>query len=160
MTIPDFDVRSMAQLMIENESRFVTLTVIPEGDGFRFIYHWDVEGELLYVTTPIAGNVATSIVDIWPAADWVEREVRDYYAVEFAGRAETPPLMLQDGDEPGLFSRTDEHRRRDPAETGWSDASQLGDGGRHDEPDHPDRPVPSRARRAVQDRHRSARAST
>jgi NADH:ubiquinone oxidoreductase subunit C len=121
MTIPDLDVRAMAQLMLENESRFVTLTVIPEGDGFRFIYHWDVEGELLCVTTPIAGNVATSIVDIWPAADWVEREVRDYYAVEFSGRAETPPLMLQDGDEPGFFNRTCEISD-DPAKTGWSDA--------------------------------------
>jgi Ni,Fe-hydrogenase III component G len=121
LTIPDIDVRAMANLMIDNESRFVTMTALPDGDGLRFIYHWDVEGALLNVSVPIVNNVAMSIADILPAADWIEREARDYYAVEFEGRSETPPLMLRDDDEPGLFSRTDSIcRDADPADTGWS----------------------------------------
>jgi NADH:ubiquinone oxidoreductase subunit C len=124
LLVPDLDVRAMVGLMAENESRFVTMTVIPEGDRFRFVYHWDVEGGLLNVTTHVDGAVATSIADILPAADWVERETRDYYALEFAGRSETPALMLQENDEPGLFTRTAAMGRdADPADTGWSDTA-------------------------------------
>jgi hypothetical protein len=59
-----------------------------------------------------------SLVAICPAADWVEREVRDYYGLEFAGRDVTPPLMLREGDERALFVRTQAlGRDADPADT-------------------------------------------
>jgi hypothetical protein len=123
LVVPDLDVRAMAEFLLDAESRFVTFTVIPEGERFRFVYHWDVDGALLNITTHVDGLAATSIADILPAADWVEREARDYYAIDFTGRSETPTLMLQDGDEPGLFSRTAKlGRDADPADTGWSDA--------------------------------------
>jgi Ni,Fe-hydrogenase III component G len=130
LTIPDLDVRAMAQLMIDNESRFVTMTAVPQTDGLRFIYHWDVDNVLLNVSVPIVNGVAMSIADILPAADWIEREARDYYAVEFEGRSETPTLMLRDGDQPGLFSRTvGMCRDADPADIDWSapNAPEAGD---------------------------------
>lgn len=106
-TLPDLDVRAMAQMMREHDVRLVTITVTPDGNGaYRFIYHWDVEGVLLNVATTVTGGTAHSIADIWPAADWVEREIRDYYGLAFVDRAETPTLMLREGDQPGLFSRT------------------------------------------------------
>ena len=131
LTVPELDVRATARLMLDNESRFITLTAIPEGDAYRFVYHWDVEDVVVNVTTRITGGQATSMADIWPAADWVEREIRDYYALEFVGRAETPTLMLRDGDEPGLFSRTDAMGRdTDPSDTDWSGAPAQKEGDR------------------------------
>jgi NADH:ubiquinone oxidoreductase subunit C len=44
-----------------------------------------------------------SIVDIYPGADWAEREAREYYAVTFEGRVSTPPLMLREGDAVGIL---------------------------------------------------------
>jgi len=117
-TMPDLDVRAMANLMLANDVRLVTLTAMPAtSGGYRLMYHWDADGDLINIATTVATSVAT-IADILPAADWVEREIRDYYALEFEGRAETPTLMLRDGDEPGLFSRTCElGRDTDPAQT-------------------------------------------
>jgi len=127
LAVPGLDIRAMVELMSGAESRFVTMTAIPEHGGFRLIYHWDVDDVLLNVSTHIEGVLVPSIADILPAADWVERELRDYYALEFAGRDETPALMLMDGDEPGLFSRTAAMGRdADPADTGWSDVSVSG----------------------------------
>jgi NADH:ubiquinone oxidoreductase subunit C len=126
LVVPDLDVRAMAELLLAGESRFITLTVIPEGQRFRFVYHWDVDGVLLNIVTHLDDRSAVSIADILPAADWVEREVRDYYAIEFSGRSETPTLMLQEGDEPGLFTRTTKlGRDADPADIGWSDTAEL-----------------------------------
>jgi Ni,Fe-hydrogenase III large subunit len=59
-----------------------------------------------------------SIAAVCPAADWVEREVRDYYGLDFMGRDDTPPLMLREGDERALFVRTQAlGRDADPADT-------------------------------------------
>lgn len=115
---PEFDARAMTRLLRSLEARWVTLTVTPVPDGgFRIIYHWDLDGELLNfaVTLPVART--DSIADLLPAAEWVERETHDYYALEFLGRDDTPALMLRPGDEAGLFSRTQElGREGDPAE--------------------------------------------
>jgi len=46
-----------------------------------------------------------SIVDIYCGADWAEREAHEYYAVTFEGRASTLPLMLPEGDPPGILLR-------------------------------------------------------
>jgi NADH:ubiquinone oxidoreductase subunit C len=43
-----------------------------------------------------------SITDLCPAADWVERETREYFAVEFTGRETTKPLMTRAGDPIGI----------------------------------------------------------
>ena len=79
-------------------------------------------------TSVPAGHIPT-ISDVLPAADWVEREIRDYYGIEFDGRAATPPLMLREGDVPGLFSRTsDLGTQIDPAETSRTNiASENGE---------------------------------
>jgi len=119
VTEPDLDVRELAKTMLANEVRFITLTATPDGDGgYRMIYHWDADGVVLNIATTVTTGCVPTIADILPAADWVEREVRDYYALDFEGRAETPTLMLRDGDEPGLFSRTcTVGRDEDPAIT-------------------------------------------
>ena len=119
VTTPDLDVHRMAELMLENGIRLITLTAMPDAsEGLRVMYHWDVDDALLTVSTTVTDGCIPTISDILPAADWVEREIRDYYALEFGGRADTPTLMLQDGDEPGLFSRTCKlGKDTDPAET-------------------------------------------
>ncbi|WP_128378720.1 NADH-quinone oxidoreductase subunit C [Streptomyces cavernae] len=116
---PDLDVRAMARLMRENVVRLVTITAVPEaGDALRIIYHWDADGELLNLSTTVMSGHVPTISDIVPGADWVEREIHDYYGLEFDGRSTTPPLMLREGDPPGLFARTRQQgNEADPART-------------------------------------------
>lgn len=114
---PGLDVRAMARLLREAQARWVTMTVVPAPGGFRLLYHWDMDGLLLSIATTIGGARVDSLTDILPAADWVEREMRDYYALDFAGRSDTPALMLRPDDRPGLFSRTEDSvRDLDPAD--------------------------------------------
>ena len=37
-------------------------------------------------------------------ADWIEREIHDYFAVDFIGRDKLAPLVLRSDDRPGLFN--------------------------------------------------------
>ena len=101
------EIRSIAQEMLNRGARFVALVVNQtKADDLRLAWHWDLNGKLYSVestsslTTPLP-----TIVDIYCGADWAEREAREYYAVTFEGRASTPPLMLPEGDPPGLLLR-------------------------------------------------------
>lgn len=97
------DVHRMAEFMLSHEARFVTITAmeLPDDGGIRMDYHWDLNGELLTFTTMAAEKTAVSIYDICPAADWIEREIHEYFAVDFTGR-EYEPLLLRAGEPTGV----------------------------------------------------------
>jgi NADH:ubiquinone oxidoreductase subunit C len=107
---PGVDVRQVAQTMRDEGVRLVTLSGVPGDDQgnprLRILYHWEVGAGLLTVETEARDLEIESIAGIWPAADWPEREIRDYFGVEFLGRESTPPLMLREGDPPGFYTRT------------------------------------------------------
>ncbi len=98
-------VRAAAALMLEGRARFAAMVARPAAEGgLRLSWHWDLGGALLSVHAVVeAGAAAPTIADLYPGADWAERETRDYYRVEFVGRAATPPLMLREGDAPGVL---------------------------------------------------------
>ncbi|HVN92449.1 MAG TPA: NADH-quinone oxidoreductase subunit C [Terracidiphilus sp.] len=100
------NVRDVAWAMQAAGARFITITAyeLPGSEGFRLEYHWDLEGRLLGVPFQIAGKTTESIVDITEAADWIEREVHEGFAITFTGRA-YEPLLLREGDEPGVNLR-------------------------------------------------------
>lgn len=77
----------LARTMLGIGARLVTMTAVPATGGeFRIIYHWDREGRLLNIAVMTRGTSLRSIAAICPAADWIEREIHDYFAVRFAGR--------------------------------------------------------------------------
>jgi hypothetical protein len=125
---PDLDVRAMAALMVDHDVRLATATGVPGADGvLRLIYHWDLGATILNVQVSVRDGHIATICDLIPGADWVERELRDYFAVSFEGRPQTLPLMLSGGDTPGFFNRTaDAGRDADPAETAQV-AAQTGE---------------------------------
>jgi len=106
------EIPSIAESMLESGARFVALVVTQiETGGLRLTWHWDLRGKLFSAEcTAALKTPVPSIVDIYCGADWAEREAREYYAVTFAGRASTPPLMLREGDPPGLLLRPEGDR--------------------------------------------------
>lgn len=99
-------VRELAKAMNELHARFVTITAyqLPKDEGFRLEYHWDLDGQLLGFPFQIAGNSIDSIYDLCEAADWIEREIHEGFAIDFLGR-EYEPLLLRRGDTPGVNLR-------------------------------------------------------
>ena len=103
------EVHSIAESMLQNGARFVSLVVtqIATGD-LRLVWYWDLKGKLFSAESVVMPNTPVpSILDIYCGADWAEREAREYYAVTFEGRASTPPLMLREGDPVGLLLRSE-----------------------------------------------------
>ena len=103
---PALDVRKMAHVLAEAQARLVTITAgeLPGGQ-YRLVYHWDVAGQLFNLATATRDENTPSIADLSPAAEWIEREIHDYFGVRWTGGAEIQPLMLRVGDQPGIFGR-------------------------------------------------------
>jgi hypothetical protein len=97
------DVRATAAHMVSLEARFVAITATERPDKeIRLDYQWDLKGQLLTFVTATTAQQIPSITDLCPAADWVERETYEYFAVEFTGRDNTKPLMTRAGDPVGI----------------------------------------------------------
>ena len=107
LTPKALDVRGMAREMAASGARFLTITAQEEDGGIRLDYCWDLAGRLLAVTTRAQDSQIASIYDLCEAADWIEREIHEYFAVEFGGR-QTEPLFLRPGTPPGLNLRGEE----------------------------------------------------
>ena len=99
-------VRELAKAMNSLHGRFITITAyqLPGSQGLRLEYHWDLGGQLLGFAFQLAGNSIESIFDLCEAADWIERETHEGFAVDFTGR-EYEPLLLREGDTAGVNLR-------------------------------------------------------
>jgi NADH:ubiquinone oxidoreductase subunit C len=102
----DKSLREVTQAMNEIGARFITITAyqLPGDEGFRLEYHWDLDGCLLGLPFQITGKSIDSIFDICEAADWIEREIHEEYAIDFAGR-QYEPLLLRATDTIGVNLR-------------------------------------------------------
>lgn len=101
---PALDVKHMARLMVETGARLATITAIPDGHGpHRLAYHWDMKGRILTIATFAHADAVPTIANICSAADWIEREIHDYFAVRFIGREDLSALLIRPDDPPGMF---------------------------------------------------------
>ena len=82
----------------------ITVTARPvKPDLHRLIYHWDIEGTVINLVTLTRNSSLPSIAAICPAANWIEREIHDYFLIIFTGREDLLPLLLTADSPPGLF---------------------------------------------------------
>jgi NADH:ubiquinone oxidoreductase subunit C len=89
--------------LLAQNVRFMTITAIElASHEVRMDYHWDIGGQIVTWSVIADGKQIDSIADLCPAADWAEREIHEYFAVEFPGRIDTKPLMLRMGDTLGI----------------------------------------------------------
>jgi NADH:ubiquinone oxidoreductase subunit C len=100
------DVRDLARAMNHWSARFVTITALqlPRNEGLCLEYLWDLEGKLFGFPFYLEGNTIASIFDICEAADWIEREIHEGFAIDFTGHA-YEPLLLREGDRIGVNLR-------------------------------------------------------
>ncbi len=104
MTAPDLDVAAAARLMLQHGARLSTMTAVAlDGGESEVIYHYAKGNWSCQLRVKTQNNSLTSITPITPAADWIEREINDLYAVTFSGHPNPKRLVRPAQLQPGYF---------------------------------------------------------
>ncbi len=82
-------IRDVALKFKESKMRLMTLTSIDLNNIIELIYHFDCEGKIVHLKVDIPKDKPEidSIVDIYPNADFGERESHDLMGVIFKGNS-------------------------------------------------------------------------
>ena len=79
------------------------LSVVDYEDGLEVVYHLfslNIRHKMVVKTSvPHDGPYVPSVVSVWRAADWFEREAHDLFGVVFQGHPNLAPLLLYEGFE-------------------------------------------------------------
>ena len=107
MAAPEMDVQAMARAMNGRGYRLSTMTgvALPGGEA-EILYHFVKGGTAVHVKTRTHGGKLPSIAMLVRAASWIEREIHDFFGVEFPGHPNLAPLM-RPADLPQGFFRDD-----------------------------------------------------
>jgi NADH-quinone oxidoreductase subunit C len=105
----------VAQAMLDTGCFLESLTAVDLRESFTLVYHFANFYELCRTVVHASlakGAEAPTISQVYPAADWYEREVYDLFGIKFAGHpnlkrillpedADFHPLLKDFGAEPG-----------------------------------------------------------
>jgi Ni,Fe-hydrogenase III component G len=100
------DQEAMAKLMVKNQIRLSTMTAIERSDGETdVIYHFINPKMMVNIRTTTTDQKLTSLGQYLPSANWIEREIRDLYAVHFEGHPDPRPLERPKEMPEGFFRK-------------------------------------------------------
>ena len=101
---PQLDVEAMARDMKALGFRLITVTGRAREDGeTTLIYHYAQRQQYVSFTTSTRGGKIASITPTLRMASWIEREIHDFFAVDFVGHPNLIPLLRPPGLKDGFF---------------------------------------------------------
>ena len=90
---------AVAQAMLDQGCFLESLTAVDLRESFTLVYHFANFSELcrtvVHVSLPKEAQAPT-ISQVYPAADWYEREVYDLFGIKFAGHPDLKRILLPD----------------------------------------------------------------
>ena len=104
ISAPELDAEAMAREMKALGFRLITVTGRARDDGeTTLIYHYAQRQQYVSFTTSTHGGKMPSITPTLRMASWIEREIHDFFAVEFIGHPNLVPLLRPPGVKGGFF---------------------------------------------------------
>lgn len=85
--------------------RLVSIVCMQKEKGFKLIYFFDENGKITTKERNISGHETKSIMKEHPSAEFYEREIHDFYDVEFEGNDRLHPLFVSDEQRPTMVKK-------------------------------------------------------
>lgn len=104
MEAPQLDVLGLASSMLALGARLMTITGTARADGETdLIYHYFLNGQAYHCRTQTRQQAIASISVVLLAANWIERENQDLFAVHFEGHPNPERLVRPTQLDAGFF---------------------------------------------------------
>lgn len=91
----------------EKGFRFIIASGLHTKQGFEIFYHFSNDGSghviNLHVTLPHEQPEINSLTGIFPAANWIEREIHELLGINFKGHPNLEPLLSEDNWPQGTY---------------------------------------------------------
>ena len=91
----------------EKKFRFIIASGLHTKKGFEILYHFsnDASGHVinLHVILPHNKPEINSLTGIFPAAEWIEREIHELLGINFKGHPNLVPLLSKDNWPEGTY---------------------------------------------------------
>jgi Ni,Fe-hydrogenase III component G len=105
-----------SRLMVETfAARLQIATGVDTSKGFEVMYHWALDAQNTIITLRVRVDHETaelnSIAPMYPAAEWIEREIWELLGIRFKGHPDLRHLLLADDWPEGNYPM-----RRNPGE--------------------------------------------
>jgi Ni,Fe-hydrogenase III component G len=97
LTITKEGVQQAIKLIVENyDARMATISAVDKGLNIELLYHMSIKGIVINVKTefPKEEPKISSITNIVPGANWIEREIMDLFGITFEGHPDPRRLVL------------------------------------------------------------------
>jgi NADH-quinone oxidoreductase subunit C len=108
ISAPQLDVEAMARDMQTLGCRLVTMTGLARDDGeTAIIYHYVRHHEAINIKTVTRNGAMQSLAPMLRPASWIEREIHDFFAVDFIGHPNLVPLLRPAALQEGFFRDPD-----------------------------------------------------
>ena len=102
-------------LFIDLQARLQTASAIDAPKQIELLYHWAFDSAGLVVSVRTYVNreqpEIASITQICPAAEWIEREMRELMGIVFVGHPDPRHLLLQEDWPEGRFPLRRDYRK-------------------------------------------------
>jgi len=90
-----------SRLMLEQlKARLQIATGVDTSNGFEVMYHWALDTEGIVITLRVLVDHDSpeldSIAPMYPAAEWIEREIWELLGINFKGHPDLRHLLLAD----------------------------------------------------------------
>lgn len=77
------DAKKAIKRLYKAKSRFITATAFENAGDFFVFYHFQNRKDVYTLRTKLQDSEAPSIVSIYPAAAWIEKEMTEFYGIKF-----------------------------------------------------------------------------
>ncbi len=97
ITLSDLEkIRDASKILFDEGFRISTISTLDRGFYFELLYHFVKKNTVasIKIIVPKDKNVVPSITPIIPGANWLEREVRDLFGIEFTEHPEPKRVVL------------------------------------------------------------------
>lgn len=104
ISAPQLDVEAMAREMKALGFRLVTMTGLAREHGeTTIIYHYAQRPHYVSFKTSTRGGAIPSLTPMLRMTSWIEREIYDFFAVDFIGHPNLIPLLRPPEVQEGFF---------------------------------------------------------
>jgi Ni,Fe-hydrogenase III component G len=91
--IPQNELKDAIPNLIKAQARLITATAIKSPTDEVFVYyHFEIERRVYTIKTRVKESRADSLSGDFPNISWIEREIQEFYKIDFKGQLKKPLL--------------------------------------------------------------------